>query len=137
MRAAACYGASAVHCIGYVAPDTELKKFSGSMNKLVPLFQHQNCHEFLEWKREHDPTGQLVTAELRAGSIDINQFRYPEDHTYIVVGNEMAGVPEELIINSSALVHIPMPGPGFCLNTSQTANVMAYEYIRQAMANNG
>jgi tRNA(Leu) C34 or U34 (ribose-2'-O)-methylase TrmL len=137
MRAAACYGASSVHCIGYVAPETELKKFSGSMNKLVPLFQHRNCHEFLEWKREHDPTGHLVTAELRDGSVDINRFRYPKDHTYIVVGNEMAGVPEELIINSSALVHIPMPGPGFCLNTSQTANVMAYEYIRQVMHNNG
>ena len=47
-----------------------------------------------------------------------------------MVGNEQSGIPTEILKNSDK-VYIPMPGVGFCLNTSQTANIMLYEAVRQ------
>jgi len=39
-------------------------------------------------------------------------------------------VPPE-ILRKSLPVHVPMPGIGYCLNTSQAANVILYEIMRQ------
>ena len=35
------------------------------------------------------------------------------------------------ILRNSDKVYIPMPGVGFCLNTSQTANIFLYEAAKQ------
>jgi tRNA G18 (ribose-2'-O)-methylase SpoU len=132
VRAAACYGASCVHVIGAVPPYKELKRLSGSTNDLVRIIQHKNPPDFLEWKRVNDNDGVVVSAELIDGSMSLNNFQFPRGvHSYIVVGNEETGVPTEVLLRSDAIVHIPMPGPGFCLNTSQTANVFSFEYTRQ------
>jgi tRNA(Leu) C34 or U34 (ribose-2'-O)-methylase TrmL len=47
-----------------------------------------------------------------------------------VVGNESTGVPIEILLNSEK-IYIPMPGVGFCLNTSQAANIVLYEAVKQ------
>ena len=48
----------------------------------------------------------------------------------IVVGNEETGIPIE-ILNNSDKIFIPMPGVGYCLNTSQAANILLYEATTQ------
>ena len=48
----------------------------------------------------------------------------------VVVGNERTGVPEEILQNSNS-IYIQMPGIGYCLNTSQTANIILYEAVKQ------
>ena len=47
-----------------------------------------------------------------------------------VVGNETTGVPAEIAHTTTNIV-IPMPGAGFCLNTSQAANIVVYEAVKQ------
>ena len=53
-----------------------------------------------------------------------------DDHICIVTGNETTGVPVE-ILNNSEKIYIPMDGVGFSLNTSQAANIAAYEAVKQ------
>jgi tRNA G18 (ribose-2'-O)-methylase SpoU len=133
LRAAACFGAAAVHVIGSITPHAELKRVSGSTEELTSIIQHRDPAAFLGWRHENDPTSELVVSELREGAQSVHDFRFAADrHTFIAVGNETAGVPEELVFRADTLVYIPMPGPGFCLNTSQTANVLLFEYVRQA-----
>ena len=74
---------------------------------------------------------RVVSAELSENStpIDIFTFDY-SSRLVLVVGQEHTGVPIEILKNSDQ-VYIPMPGPGFCLNTSQAANILLYEAVRQ------
>ena len=55
-------------------------------------------------------------------------------HTCLVLGHEKTGVPVEFIINGDS-IYIPMPGIGFCLNTSQAGTAIMTEYVRQYMSN--
>jgi tRNA(Leu) C34 or U34 (ribose-2'-O)-methylase TrmL len=48
----------------------------------------------------------------------------------VVVGQEQSGVPVDILVNSEK-VCIPMPGAGYCLNTSQAANIFLYEATKQ------
>ena len=74
---------------------------------------------------------QLVSAEISKGAKCIHSYDFDfSRHLSLVVGQEECGVPVEILKNSEK-VYIPMPGVGFCLNTSQTANIMLYEAIKQ------
>ena len=61
--------------------------------------------------------------------ITVHHFNF-DSHVALVVGNEQIGIPVEILQNSE-VVYIPMPGVGYCLNTSQTANIMLYEATKQ------
>ena len=74
---------------------------------------------------------QVVAAELVEGAKSLSSYNFDFNvPLVVVVGNEQTGVPAEIIQNSD-VVYIEMPGVGYCLNTSQTANVLLYEAVRQ------
>ena len=74
---------------------------------------------------------QIVSAELVEGARSITSYSFNFDSPLaLVVGNEESGVPSEIISNSD-VIYIEMPGVGYCLNTSQTANVLLYEATKQ------
>lgn len=128
VRAAACFGAAAVHVIGHVPPRVVLRGLSGSTSDLVEIIQHKTPSDFIRATRG----SSLISLELRAGSIPISDFEFDAcADTIIVAGHEECGVPEEIFMASEAVVHIPMPGFGFCLNTALSAHVALYEYTRQ------
>ena len=49
----------------------------------------------------------------------------------MLVKSQFDGPRRINILANSEKIYIPMPGAGFCLNTSQTANIMMYEAVRQ------
>lgn len=128
IRAAACFGAEAVHVIGSVPDRKFLNPLSGSLTDYTRIHQHSNPHEFLEAARDLDLN--LVAAEIADGSVPIDQYKFHAGRSCIVVGNEHTGVPAEILAHAD-IVHIPMPGVGFCLNTAQVGNIMLFEYNRQ------
>ena len=133
MRSAACFGAETVHVIGSVPARSTLNASSGSLYDYVKIKKHSTPSEFLDFA-EINKIG-LVSAEICEGAQPIASYRFNFDRNLVlVVGNEQSGVPIE-ILNNSDKVYIPMPGIGFCLNTSQTANIMLYEAVRQYEAN--
>lgn len=130
MRSAACFGAKEVAVIGSVPDYRLLKALSGSTNLDMNIRKFSNPHDFLEHAKSQDAV--VVSAELTEGSVSIYDYTFPKDKlVYLMCGHEQFGVPNEIIAHSDAVVHIPMPGPGFCLNTSQCATTLMFEYIRQ------
>ena len=110
IRSAACFGASRVHVIGTVPPRSILDPLSGSLYDYVKIKQHSSPMAFLDYVRDKE-IGPVA----------------------LVVGNEEIGIPIEILKNSKK-IHIPMPGIGYCLNTSQTANIILYETVKQYQA---
>jgi 23S rRNA (guanosine2251-2'-O)-methyltransferase len=131
-RAAACFGGTEVHVIGKMPKDKDLLAYSGGHSRFMKFQQHKNPVDFLEWVRDNNV--YLIAAEIADDSRDIHSIQFPLDIPIMfVVGNEMDGVPTEIIRACDLLVYIPMNGYGYCLNTSQTANVLMYEYAKQAL----
>ena len=129
IRSAACFGASTVHVIGSVPTRRQLNPISGSLYDYVKIQQYKNPNSFLDYAKDND--FRLVAAEICEGSRPISTYHFDfSSHVVVVVGNETTGVPVEILKNSD-VVHIPMPGPGYCLNTSQAANVLLYEATTQ------
>ena len=129
IRSAACFGAKFLHVIGTVPPRNSLNSLSGTLYDYVKIIQHSTPTAFLSYINSNKI--KLISAEICEGSIPIDtyNFNYNSD-VCLVVGNESSGVPIEILLNSER-IYIPMPGVGFCLNTSQTANIILYEAVKQ------
>ena len=129
LRSAACFGAKCVHVIGAVPERSVLNASSGSLCDYVEIIQHDNPMDFLAHARQNDY--KVISAELSEGAESIDSYNFNTDkHVCLVVGNEQTGVPIE-ILNNSEKIYIPMPGVGYCLNTSQTANILLYEFVKR------
>ena len=129
IRSAACFGAKLLHVIGTVPPRNSLNSLSGSLYDYVEIIQHNTPTAFLSYARSKKI--KLISAEICEDAIPIDtyKFNYISD-VCLVVGNESTGVPIEILLNSDK-IYIPMPGVGFCLNTSQAANIVLYEAVKQ------
>lgn len=133
LRSAACFGANAVNVIGSVPAHKELVARSGTLQDYVQINQFSNPHEFLEHCRDNNI--KIISADLDKDAVSIHEYNFVNDFKNynkicIVVGHETLGIPIEISKNASK-VFIPMPGIGYCLNTSQTANIFLYELSKQ------
>lgn len=129
-RALACFGGNNLEIIGKRPAHNELSRLSGGNCDLVNIRNYSNFYQFLDKMREENV--YLVAAELSEKAISIVDFNPPKDRQIcIIIGNEMEGIPVDLLINADQEVFVPMPGRGYCLNASQTANVFMYEMSRK------
>jgi tRNA G18 (ribose-2'-O)-methylase SpoU len=135
LRSAACFGASAVNVIGSVPKRKTLATRSGTLQDYVPINQFSNPHEFLQYCKQNSI--KIVSAELDSEAVSIHRYNFSSDleqykKICVVVGHEQVGIPPDILKNSSK-VFIDMPGIGFCLNTSQAANIFLYEVTKQIL----
>tara|TARA_Y100000034_G_scaffold77527_1_gene93178 strand:+ start:6193 stop:6720 length:528 start_codon:yes stop_codon:yes gene_type:complete len=129
VRSAACFGAERLYVVGHVPERTRMKAPSGSLIDYVEIEQFSRPSEFLTHMEAEDI--QIVSAELVEEARSISSYNFNFNRPVcLVVGNEEIGVPAE-ILQRSDVVYIPMPGVGFCLNTSQAANIILYEATKQ------
>ena len=130
VRAAACFGCSAVNVIGSLPPRNVLKKKSGSCQDFVKINQFSNPTAFLKYSRENNIF--LISAELDEDAESIHHYIFPiERKICVILGNESFGISSEILLNSHCLLKIPMPGPGFNLNTSVAGSIILYELSKQ------
>jgi len=135
-RALACFGGETVYLIGKQPNMSEIQRLSGGHSKLVEFVRFPNPMDFVY--HATDKGYKIVVAEIAEGAKNVHTYSWDYDvHTIIVVGNEMEGVPTDILANAHDMVYIPMNGQGFCLNTSQTANVLAYDYAAKKALKNG
>lgn len=128
VRAAACFGAAGIDVIGSVPPRNILRDLSGSLSELIDIEQFVNPQAFLAARS----STLLVALELADGSMPLDAYTFDDAvQTTLIVGHEETGVPAGILLRSNAIVHVPMPGVGYCLNTAMTAHVALYEYVRQ------
>jgi len=129
IRAAACFGAQNIHVIGSIPSRSVLEPLSGSLYDYVTIKKHRNPRDFVDYAREEGI--KLVAAELVDAAVPLSSYNFSFGRPLcLVVGQEECGVPVEILKNSDT-VYIPLPGIGYCLNTSQAANIMLYEAIKQ------
>jgi len=129
VRSVGCFGLTDVHVIGSIPEYREMRKYSGTLNNYVQMHQYKNPHDFLVTMKNKGI--KLVSLELCDGAMNIEDYSFDfADHICIVTGHETSGVPAEILANSDK-VYIPMDGVGYSLNTSQAANIAAYEAVRQ------
>jgi tRNA(Leu) C34 or U34 (ribose-2'-O)-methylase TrmL len=129
VRTAGCFGLTDVHVIGSIPEYREMRKYSGTLNNYVQMHQYKNPHEFLVAMKNKGI--KLVSLELCDGASNIEDYNFDfNEHICIITGHETTGVPAEILANSDK-VYIPMDGIGYSLNTSQAANIAAYEAVKQ------
>lgn len=129
VRSAACYGISTIHVIGSIPPRNELYRLSGSTCDNVEIKQYSNPSSFL---RAAENEGLfLICAEITDDSKSLFEYEFDfSKKAAIVIGNEMSGIPIEIMMRSQ-IIHIPMLGSGFCLNNAQTGTAFLNEFSRQ------
>jgi len=101
----------------------------------VPINQFSNPHEFLQYCKQNSI--KIVSAELDSEAVSIHRYNFSSDleqykKICVVVGHEQVGIPPDILKNSTK-IFIDMPGIGFCLNTSQAANIFLYEVTKQIL----
>lgn len=129
IRAASCFGVKDIHVVGSVPSRAAMKKMSGSTYDLVNIIQHKTPNNFIEWCRSNNV--KIVAAELCEKSRQLQDYKFDFTQPVCVfTGHETSGVPGD-IVHVSDCVEIDMPGPGFCLNTAQAANIVLYEASKQ------
>ena len=129
IRTAACFGIRDIHVIGSIPSRKDIYSASGSLSDYIQLYQYSNPSEFIAYSRTENI--KLISAEIKDNSTSLYKYKFNfSEKSIIVLGNETAGVPVEIAVNSD-IVHVPMLGPGYCLNTSQTGTAFVTEYTRQ------
>lgn len=133
IRSAACFGVKNVYIIGNTSIKREtMQDLSGSTLDLVDIKTFSTPMEFVEFARDNKI--QLVSMELPPEGFEgenFNNIKFDfQNQICLSVGHETAGTPIEILKNSK-ITWIPMPGKGFCLNTSQTINIGLFEAAKQ------
>ena len=129
VRAAACFGVPTINVIGATPPRRIINQLSGSTLDYVEIRQFSTPSEFMQYKRKNNI--KLISVELESNAVPLQEYNFNfSSKICIVAGHETTGIPNEILFNGD-VVYIPMPGVGFCLNTSQASNIVLYEAINQ------
>ncbi len=131
-RSVACFGAKRLHVIGKQPNYATLKAHSGGHAEFINFMYHRQPTDLIQHARENNL--YMVSAELDDRAEDFYKFIPPKNQTVLyIVGHESLGVPEEILHRSDKIIYIPMPGIGFCLNTSQAANIILAHHAMQTL----
>ena len=94
------------------------------------------AEEWIPWEQQTDPLPilqklktegwQIVALELTNKSIPLREFQ-PSDRVCLVVGHELAGVPEDILTLCDSVVQIPMLGRKESLNVAVAAGIALHE----------
>jgi tRNA G18 (ribose-2'-O)-methylase SpoU len=72
----------------------------------------------------------VVALETTSDSENIYQFNFPEK-TAIIIGNEVAGISDDVLKFATHKVYIPIPGPISSLNVTHALAIAMFEWWRQ------
>lgn len=75
----------------------------------------------------------IIAAEHTSASIPLQEFRWPETPTAIVLGNEVFGIQQEVIELCDACVEIPQFGTKHSLNVAVSAGIILWDYTSKRL----
>lgn len=126
IRTAAFFGAQKIVYCGYtpypgdkrralVRPGLKLEKVSLGAEKMLLNIYIENLPEAIA-KLKSDGY-EIVALELAEGAKDINNFSWPS-RCALILGNEVLGLPAEILSQCAAVVQISGAGAKECLNVA-------------------
>ncbi len=110
--------------------DKMIEKTALGAEKIIPWEKHKNLSELLE--KLNLPAGgekiNIVALEKNDGATDIKKYKtkFP---MALILGNEVEGVPKDILKKCDTIVSIPMRGKKESLNVSVAAGIAMYEIL--------
>jgi RNA methyltransferase, TrmH family len=129
IRTADAAGAAGVILLGTSADPLSGPAIKASMGSLfaLPVVGVAEPAELLAWAGQY---GLRLVALTGAGDADLWQAELPRP-MLVLLGNEGAGLPAELLAAADQAVRIPMTGTAESLNVAAAAAVVLYELKRR------
>jgi tRNA(Leu) C34 or U34 (ribose-2'-O)-methylase TrmL len=112
------------------ADDKEFQNTSVTAEKWVPIEEvpSSGVSGYIEEKKGEGYT--IVAIEQTSESISLEKFLFPRK-TVLLLGNERAGIPVDLIRQVDACVEIPQKGLIRSFNVHVTGALVLWEYVKQ------
>lgn len=132
IRTADAAGASGVILVGDTTDPFSLETVRATMGSVFAMpVARATVADFLRWKKE---AGVKVVATHLAGAVDYRTIDYKKQPVVLLMGNEQAGIPEELAQAADALARIPQAGRADSLNLAIATGVMLFEARRHLLS---
>ena len=95
----------------------------------VPLARASSA-DFLKWQRN---AGTAVVATHLKGAVDYREPDYRARPVVLLMGNEQAGLPDDLADAADIRVRIPQQGRADSLNLAVATGIMLFEARRHLL----
>jgi TrmH family RNA methyltransferase len=131
IRTADAAGASGVILVGDTTDPFALETVRATMGSVFNLpVARVSLNDFLKWQKA---CGANIIATHLKGSIDYRTADYRSRPVVLLMGNEQAGLPEELADAATIRVRIPQQGRADSLNLAVATAVMLFEARRHLL----
>ncbi len=129
LRLCACCGIEAhiIEPAGFPTSDRAFRRAGMDYLDAVAIVRHGSWRDFESWRRADGHRLVLLTTGATLSYLD---YRYRADDI-LLLGRELAGVPEEVHAVADARIVIPMRGGLRSLNVAIAAAMVAGEGLRQ------
>ncbi|WP_417221961.1 RNA methyltransferase [Amphritea sp.] len=118
MRAAGCYGASAIYYSGSrFERAAKYHTDTRNANQTIPLTA---VDSFIGLANDQQ---KLICIELAEGATPLPDFKHPE-HALYIFGPEDGSIDQATVDAADAVVYVPTIG---CMNLAATVNVLLYD----------
>ncbi|SMO33625.1 RNA methyltransferase, TrmH family [Saccharicrinis carchari] len=128
IRVACNFGCAKVLFIGHEQSvrHSKIKKVAGAAaGQIEWLFCDPD-----NWKSHIPIDYDIVAIETVHDSANLMEGKLPKKMV-VVLGNEIHGLPQEILAHINSFYHIPMIGAIKSMNVSQACSVALYEWLRQ------
>ncbi len=124
-RTADAFGITHIHLTGYTPcpPRIEISKTALGAEGWIPWSKDANVLKVIEARKTEGY--DVVSLEITQESTSLRNFS-SQRPLCLIVGNEVLGVPDELLAASNSIVSIPMSGRKNSLNVSVALGVALY-----------
>lgn len=131
LRTAEAFGVSGVLLTpGTASPwNAKALRASAGSSFRVPMAQLETASLL---RRLTDRQMRIYACAARGG-VSLEQAAWEQPSAF-VIGNEGAGIADEILAFCTARLHIPMPGPVESLNAAVAASIVCYQASRQRAA---
>jgi len=131
IRTADAAGASGIILVGETTDPFSLETVRATMGSVFAMpVARASAEDFIRWQKS---AGAKVVATPLAGAVDYRTIDYKSKPVVILMGNEQAGLPEELAREAGALARIPQAGRADSLNLAIATGIMLFEARRHLL----
>lgn len=131
IRTADAAGASGIILVGETTDPFSLETVRATMGSVFAMpVARASVEDFIRWQKS---AGVKVVATHLAGAVDYRTIDYKSKPVVILMGNEQAGLPEELAREAGALARIPQAGRADSLNLAIATGIMLFEARRHLL----
>jgi tRNA (cytidine/uridine-2'-O-)-methyltransferase len=129
LRLGACFGlpVHVIHPTGFALSDKNLRRAGMDYLDRAALVEHDDWSAFEAWR---SASGRRLVALSTRGSTKLHGFAFRPDDV-LLFGRESAGLPDDVLGRTDAVVRIPLRPEVRSLNLAVAAAIALTEALRQ------